>query len=131
MIDPCLAFWSKWESFWYIFIVVNFVPCWFCNKLGFGDFGDFVKLEDQGVVSSLLILRETWTTFDKNPLRRLKMWTHEKYEWFLHNGYHSHRWLSYLFSKPCRSKFNIIIIGYHLKLIRGCTHLVWIQPCSI
>jgi hypothetical protein len=52
---------------------VNFVPCWFCNKLGFEDFGDFVKLEDQGVVSSLLILRETWATFDKNPLRRLKM----------------------------------------------------------
>lgn len=135
MINPCLVFWSKWESFGYIFIIMNFIPYWlpywFCNKFGFGDFDGFAKLEDQRVVSSFLILRETWATFDKNLLRRLEMWTHEKYVWFLHNGYHNHRWLSYLFLKPCRSKFDIIIVDYHLKLIRGCTSLVWIQPYSI
>jgi len=92
---------------------------WFCNKLGFGDFGGFVKLKYQKVVPNLLILRETWSTFDKNPLRRLEVWTLEIDEWFLHNGYHNHQWLSYPLLKSYWNNFNVIVIYYHLKLVEG------------
>jgi hypothetical protein len=33
----------------------------------------FPNLETNELVSRLLILRETWLTFDKNPLRRLEV----------------------------------------------------------
>jgi len=42
-----------------------------------------------------------------------------KYEWFLNNECHSHRWLSYPFSKPRRSNSNVIILRDHLELIEG------------
>jgi hypothetical protein len=47
-LDPLI----KIREFWVCFIAISFVPIlvlqwWFCNKLGFGDFGVFSKLEDQ------------------------------------------------------------------------------------
>jgi hypothetical protein len=45
----------------------------FATNLIFEDFGGFAKLEDQRAISDLLILRETWSTLDMNPLRRFKV----------------------------------------------------------
>jgi hypothetical protein len=52
------------EEFWVHFTVVIFVLMlvlqWcFCNKLDFGDFGDFQNLKTKKLVSGFLILRET------------------------------------------------------------------------
>jgi hypothetical protein len=46
---------------------------WFCKNLIFIGFSGFLNLETKELVSSLLILRETWPTFNKNPMRRLEM----------------------------------------------------------
>ena len=54
-------------------LTVGSLLCWFCNKHGFKDFDDFVKLRDQKVVSSCMILREIWPTLDKNPLKKSKV----------------------------------------------------------
>jgi hypothetical protein len=73
-----------------VLTIGSFVLCWFCNKHGFRYFDGFAKLRDQRVVSSFLILREMWPTFDKNPLRKSEVWTHKKKSVVLYNKYQSH-----------------------------------------
>jgi len=86
MIDQCLTLWSKWEGFGVVLIVGSSEPHWFCNggfviNLVLGILG-FAKHRDKGVVSGLLILREIWSTLDKNPLRRFEVWTYKKINGF-------------------------------------------------
>jgi len=50
----------------------------FATNLVFRGFCDFPNLETKKHVYGFLILRETWTTLDKNPLKRLEVWKHKK-----------------------------------------------------
>jgi len=49
---------------------------------------------------------------------------------FFHNEYHSHRWLSYSLSKPCRRNSNVIVVDYHLKLVEG-VHTFRLDPTML
>jgi hypothetical protein len=71
----------KIREFWVYFTTISFVlililKWWLCNKLGFGDLVVFQNLETKKLVS--IDLERNWPTFNKNPLRRLEMWTHKK-----------------------------------------------------
>jgi hypothetical protein len=57
---------------------------WFCNKLGFADYGGFAKLGGKGVVYGLLISREIWPTFFILKCEHTK-----KKQWFRAMGIHS------------------------------------------
>jgi len=92
-MDPLVLglhqFWSMCLQLWVIYL------CYFYNgsfvtNLVFGGFGGFPNLDTKELVYGLLILRETWPTFEKNPLRRLEVWTHKKILVVLRNGCHSH-----------------------------------------
>jgi len=119
MIDQCLTLWSEWGWFWMVLTTRSYILWWFCDKLDFKDFSGFAKLGDQWIVSGLLNLRETWLILDKNPSRRLEVWTHKKKSMILHNGYHICSWMNWLFSKPCRSNFDVIIVRNRLRLVEG------------
>jgi len=116
-----LALWSKWKSFGYVLQLWALYLCWFYN----GDFHNLVleilvlfpNLETKKLIFGILILKETWSTFYKNPLRRLEVWTNKNRLVVLRNGYHSHRWLSYPLSRFCRSNSNVIVIEDYLKLV--------------
>jgi hypothetical protein len=54
---------TQMEGFWVCFYSCKLytllvLQWWFCNKLGFGDYGGFAKLRGKGVVYGLLISRE-------------------------------------------------------------------------
>lgn len=76
MIDQFLTLLWRCEGFGVVLRARCFVPCWFCNgdfaiNLILKIFGGFDKLGGKNTVSGLLILRETWSTLDKNPPKRL------------------------------------------------------------
>jgi len=113
----------KMEEFWVCFMAVSFVPMlvlqWWFHNLFLEILVLFPNLETKKLISDILILKETWPTFDKNPLRRLEVWTNKNRLVVLWNEYHSHRWLSYPLSRFCQSNCNVIIIEDQLKLVEG------------
>ena len=111
----------KIEEFWVCFTAVSSIPMlvlqWWFHNLVLEILVLFPNLETKKLISGILILKETWPTFDKNALRRLQVWTNKNRLLVLRNGYHSHRWLSYPLLRSCRSNCNVIVIEDHLKLV--------------
>jgi hypothetical protein len=70
-------------------------------------------------VSTPLILREVFSTFDKKPLGIFKCGHMTKLGAFCSNEYLSQGWLGLPLSKLRWSNSNLIIIKYHLKLREG------------
>jgi hypothetical protein len=79
IFDPLIeigGFWVGFKSWKLCTLLV--LQWWFCNKLGFRDFGGFAKLGGQIVVFGPMILWKTFPTSDKNPFKNYQVWTYKK-----------------------------------------------------
>jgi hypothetical protein len=73
-------------------------------------------LKTKELVFGLLILRETWLTFDKNPPKRLEVWTHKKNSWFCKMSITTID-DQIIHFRGLYSNHDVIVVEEHLKLV--------------